>query len=81
MVSSLEQIQMDRQHYFDREALHMDTSVLEEQYTIDSDSPPSRRRSKRTKRKWREIEALKAKLELERELDKYDFNFDLDEEE
>ncbi|MBE1287694.1 MAG: DUF3545 family protein [Alteromonadaceae bacterium] len=59
----------------------MDASVLEEQHTLESDSPPSRRRSKRTKRKWREIEALKAKLELERELDTYDFNFDLDEEE
>ena len=73
---------MDRHHYFDREALHMDASVLEEPFNMDRDSDSSSvpRRSKRTKRRWREIEDLKAKRELERELDAYDFNFDLDEE-
>lgn len=71
---------MDRQHYFDSEAFHMDANVLEEQFTLDNDSTSARRRSKRVKRRWREIEELKAQRELKRELDAYDFNFDLDEE-
>ena len=68
---------MDRQFNLETDDMHMDASVFEDSIFY-RDETPTKRRSKRVKRKWREIEALKADKALAKELEAYEFNYDLD---